>query len=65
MAEKFLVAVLLRTRDRMRKEVWGVYGILIGMARSELEDEIEQFIDSSMFDNIGGDFVCLESRPTR
>lgn len=36
--EELLVAVLLRTRDLMVKEVWRVYGISPGVARSEFED---------------------------
>lgn len=64
MGEERLVAVPLRTHDLVREEVWRVYWILLGMAWSELEDKIEQFIDGSMFNNIGGDFVRLKGGPT-
>ena len=65
MGEEFLVAISLRTRDLVREEVWRVYRILLGVARSELEDKIEQFIGGSMLNNIGGDIVRLAGRPTK
>jgi hypothetical protein len=41
MVEELLIALLLRTRDLVREEVGCVDGVFLGMARSEIEDEIE------------------------
>ena len=39
--EELFIAVLLRAHDLVREEVRCVDGVFLGVARSELEDEIE------------------------
>lgn len=46
----------------MREKLWRVCGIFLGVARSEREDQIEQFINSAMFNNISRDVVRLEGK---
>lgn len=40
-SEGFLAAVRLYTSNPVREEVWSVDGVILRMARSKLEDEIE------------------------
>jgi hypothetical protein len=49
----------------VREEVGCIDRVFIRMRWSELEDQIKEFIDRSMFDDIGGDFVSLYNKPTR
>jgi hypothetical protein len=63
--EEVFVAVVLRTRDLVREEVGRIEGVFLRMARSELEDEIEQLIDRSTIDDIWRYFVRLQGGKAR
>lgn len=65
MVEELFVALLLCAHDLVREEVGRIDGVFYGVARSVLEDEIEQFVGGSVFNNIGGNFVRLEDSPAR
>ena len=60
MVEEVFVAVILCSRDLVCEEVGCVEGVFLRMARSELEDEIEQLIDRSTFDDICRYFIRLQ-----
>ena len=65
MVAELLIAFHLCAHDLVREEVGRVDGVFFGMVWSVLEDEIEQFVGGSVFDNICGDFVRLEDNPGR
>ena len=65
MGDEFLVAVYMCVRNLVREQVGCIDGIFLGVARSKLEDEIEQLIDRSMFDNVGRYLVRLQNVSTQ